>query len=179
MSNTRSSQKFIMDDAAGRKFAHAMFVHDAAQALQQAVLLIARYMKDDKAQMALVIAELALQLVRSDEALPPFEMAKLNFEVDANSDIDELLENVKGGLVLKNCRKLVLSQADPDHVADCLRMYVKLRCKLWSQSSEGILESFGWYSATALHPFTSQLTPLSFPLLQVRVVVDPGRVSML
>jgi hypothetical protein len=130
-----------------------MFIHDAAQAVQQAVLLIARYMKEGKHQMALVIAELALQFVRvpAEQPLPPFEMAKLNFELDAGSDIDELLENVKGGLVLKNCRNIVLTEADPDHVADCLRMYVKLRCKLWSQSSDGVLESFGWYSTSHLH----------------------------
>ncbi len=146
MSSTRCSQKFITDDAVGRKFAHAMFVHDAAQAMQQGAALMARYIKDEKYQMALVIAELALQLARTpaDEALPPFEMSKLNFELDANSNIEELLENVKSGLVLKNCRNLVLSEADPVHVADCLRMYSKLRCKLWSQTLDGVLESFGW-----------------------------------
>jgi hypothetical protein len=155
MSNTRSSQKFVIDDAVGRKFAHSMFVHDAAQALSQAVLLVSRYMKEEKFQMALVIAELALQLVHSpeDQTLPPFEMAKLNFALDADSDVDELLENVKGGLILKSCRKFLLSEPDPEHVADCLRMYVKLRCKLWSQSSDGVIESLGWYGYLA--PFHS------------------------
>jgi hypothetical protein len=159
MSSTRSSQKFILEDAVGRKFAHAMFVHDGAQAAQQGVLLMARYMKEDKNQMALVIAELVLQFVRApaEQPLPPFEMARLNFELDASSDIEELLENIKSGLVLKSCRNVVLSEADPDHAADCLRMYVKLRCKLWSQSADGVLESFGWYVAIAsrqyvLHP---------------------------
>jgi hypothetical protein len=146
MSSTRSSQKFITDDAIGRKFAHAMFVHDASQALQHAVALMARYMKDEKYQMALVIAELAIQLVPApvSQALPPFEMSKLNFELDADSSFDELLENVKSGFVLKNCRNIVFSEAEPVHVAECLRMYSKLRCKLWSQSSDGVLESFGW-----------------------------------
>ena len=158
MSNTRSSQKFVIDDAVGRKFAHAMFVHDAAQAVQQAVLLMARYMKEEKFQMALVIAELALQLLRApaDQTLPPFEMAKLNFALDANSDVDELLENVKGGLILNTCRHLVISEPDPDQVADCLRMYVKLRCKLWSQSSEGVVESLGW----CVYLSTSHARPL-------------------
>lgn len=165
MSNTRCSQKFIMDDAVGRKFAHAMFVHDAAGALQQAVLLMARLLKEEKIQMALVIAELALQFVRTDAVLPPFEMSTLNFELDATSDIDELLQNVKGGLVLKNCRDVVLSEADPDHVADCLRMYVKLRCKLWSQSSEGVSESFGWYICSSFAPFDAQHLHFSLKLV--------------
>jgi hypothetical protein len=80
-------------------------------------------------------------------------MAKLNFEVDAGSDVDELLDNIKGGLILKHCRSLVLIEADAEHVADCLRMYVKLRCKLWSQTSEGVLESLGWFAAPCPHNF--------------------------
>ncbi len=125
MSNTRCSQKFVLDDAVGRKFAHAMFTLDAAQALQHAVLLMSRFIKEEKNQMALVIAELALQLVRipADQTLPPFEMAKLNFELDASSDVEEFMDNVKSGLVLKKCRDILLSEADPDHVADCLHMF--------------------------------------------------------
>jgi hypothetical protein len=165
MSNTRSSQKFITDDAVGRKFAHAMFVHDGAQAMQQAVMLMTRFIKEEKNQMALVIAELALQLVRcpADQPLPPFEMSKLNFELDANSNFEELLENVKGGLILKHCRNLVLSEADPVHVADCLRMYSKLRCKLWSQTLDGVLESFGWYSGAATLSPPNQFMPRDSP----------------